>query len=108
MPRPPRIRIRPSRRRPDLTALLNLGPKSTRWLGSAGIKSRDDLDRVGVIGACELLLRAGHPASVLMAYALEGALTGCHWNKLPAESKQWLRVEFAEMKRRVRAGKSAP
>ena len=32
-------------------------------------------------------------------YALEGALTHTHWNEIPVETKQWLRAEFAQMKR---------
>jgi hypothetical protein len=35
----------------------------------------------------------------VMAYALEGALAGCHWQRIPAETRQWLRTEFAKMKR---------
>ncbi len=34
-----------------------------------------------------------------MAYALEGALAGCHWNEISAETRQWLRAEFARMRR---------
>jgi hypothetical protein len=33
-----------------------------------------------------------------MAYALEGALAGCHWNALPVEVKEFLRQEYAVMK----------
>jgi hypothetical protein len=33
-----------------------------------------------------------------MAYALEGALAGCHWNAIPWETKADLRLRFAKMK----------
>ena len=34
-----------------------------------------------------------------MAYALEAGLAGCHWQAIPAETKQFLRVEFAKLRR---------
>jgi hypothetical protein len=32
-----------------------------------------------------------------MAYAHEGVLSGCHWNAIPWETKEFLRGEFARM-----------
>lgn len=78
--------------------MLNLGPKSAAWLDAAGIHTRQQLLRLGPIGACRKLLESGRPVSVLMAYAIEGGLSGTHWNALPAETKQWLRAEFAKMR----------
>ena len=83
----------------ELGALLNLGPKSAAWLHAIGIRSRDDIIRLGVIEICRRVRAAGQPVSVLLAYALEGAVTGCHWNAIPWETKQFLRAEFARMKR---------
>lgn len=84
-------------------ALLNLGPKSSAWLAAAGIHTREQLERLGPIEACRRIRRAGHPVSVVMAYALEGALSGMHWNTIPFETKQWLRTEFSTMKRETKA-----
>ena len=53
---------------------------------------------LGPIEVCRRLRAGGHPVSVVMAYALEGALTGCHWQDIPWETKQFLRVEFAKVK----------
>lgn len=92
------FRERPARRR-AVGALLNLGPKSSAWLADIGITTRDQLAALGPIETCRRLRAAGHPVSVLMAYALEGALTHTHWNELPPETKQWLRAEFAQMRR---------
>lgn len=92
----------PGGRAGTLAAMLNLGPKSAAWLDAAGIHTRQQLVRLGPIGACRKLLEAGRPVSVLMAYAIEGGLSGTHWNALPAETKQALRAEFAQMRATVR------
>lgn len=98
MPRPQPIRVR---RRPGagrLDGLRNLGPRSTAWLRAAGIRSREDIRRLGVIEVCRRVHAAGHPLSVLLAYALEGALADCHWNEIPAETRRALRGEFARLR----------
>ncbi|HEX2854763.1 MAG TPA: TfoX/Sxy family protein [Opitutaceae bacterium] len=101
MPRKPE-RILPFRDTPDVResfgAMLNLGPKSSAWLIEAGIKSMDEVRRLGPIEVCRQLRARGHPVSVVMAYALEGALAGCHWNAIPWETKDELRLRFAKMK----------
>ncbi|MCX6956082.1 MAG: TfoX/Sxy family protein [Verrucomicrobia bacterium] len=112
MPRPPE-RILPFRPSPGeaaapLTTLLNLGPKSSAWLAAAKIATRADLERIGTIEACRRVRAAGHPASVLLANALEGALMGCHWNAIPVEFKQQLRTDFDRMKRTRRETTARP
>lgn len=82
----------------ELAAQLNLGPKSAAWLFAAGIRSREDLARLGVIETCRRVRAVGHPVSVLLAYALEGALAGCHWQAIPWETKVFLRTEFARLR----------
>jgi DNA transformation protein and related proteins len=91
---------RPTGRQPE--RLLNLGPKSSAWLAALGLRTRAQLRALGPIEVCRRLRAAGQPVSVLMAYALEGAITGTHWNELPPETKSWLRTEFAQMKRPAR------
>lgn len=102
MPRPKPVRVcRPERGRAarGVGTLLNLGPKSEAWLASVGVTTRDQLARLGPIETCRRLRAAGRPVSVLMAYAIEGALTGTNWNALTPETKQWLRAEFAQLRR---------
>ncbi|MBI2518661.1 MAG: TfoX/Sxy family protein [Opitutae bacterium] len=106
--KPIKVRRTPSHRNGkagtrSLGNLLNLGPKSSAWLAAAGIHTREQLERLGPIEACRRIRQSGHPVSVLMAYALEGALIGTHWNAIPFETKQWLRAEFAAMKRETKA-----
>jgi DNA transformation protein len=81
--------------------MLNLGPKSSAWLRAIGITTEAQVRRLGPIEVCRRLRTAGRPVSVVMAYALEGALAGCHWNAIPWETKEHLRAEFAQMKRRI-------
>jgi hypothetical protein len=83
----------------NLGALLNIGPKSSAWLGEAGIRSIDQVRTLGPIGVCRKLFEQGRPVSMLLAYAIEGGLGGVHWNEIPWETKHALRLEFAEMKR---------
>lgn len=96
-------RILPFRAKPEprehLQGCLNLGPKSVRWLVDAGFDSVEEIRRLGPIEVCRRLRSGGCPVSVAMAYALEGALAGCHWQAIPAESREALRVGFYAMKR---------
>ena len=78
--------------------LLNLGPKTSAWLAEAGLDSLEKVRRLGPIEVSRRIRLRGHPVSVLFAYALEGALAGCHWNAIPRETKQTLRTAFAAMK----------
>lgn len=82
--------------------LLNLGPKSSAWLAAAGIRTVAEVRALGPVGVCRRVIESGRPVSVLLAYAIEGGLAGCHWNAIPVETKQSLRVEFGAMKRAVR------
>jgi len=88
----------PRGRAGEVAALLNLGPKTAAWLDAAGLHTRAQIVKLGPIGVCRRLLESGRPVNVLMAYAVEGGLSGTHWNALPAETKQWLRTEFARMR----------
>jgi len=95
--------IRPFREKPDarrsLAAELNLGPKSSAWLIEIGISSLKQVRELGPIEVCRRLRQSGRPVSVVMAYALEGAVMGRPWNAIPWETKQFLRAEFAAMKK---------
>ena len=82
-----------------LEAALNLGPKSTAWLAAIGIHTLREVRRIGTIEVCRRLSAAGQPVSILLAYALEGALTGTRWNQLTGTTKQSLRHQFDRMRK---------
>lgn len=88
-----------------LGSLLNIGPKSASWMEASGITSIEQVRRFGPVGVCRKLLQSGKPASLLLAYALEGALSGQHWNALPWETKQAIRSDFARMKQELKGAK---
>lgn len=74
--------------------LVGLGPKSSAWLAEAGIKTRADLARVGVVAAYRMARDAGHNVSLNLLWAMEGALTDTHWTMVPPRRKQQLKDEL--------------
>jgi hypothetical protein len=67
--------------------IRNVGPKSAAWLRQVGVRSQDDLERLGAVESFMKVKRAGFKPSLNLLYALEGALANCHWADLPAERK---------------------
>jgi len=85
----------------DLIDLKNIGPASARQLREVGIEDAAALRRLGAIAAWRRLKHAfPREVSLVMLYALEGALIGCHWNRLPPGVKEKLQAE-ARAKPRV-------
>lgn len=73
--------------------LLNIGPKSAAWLRQVGVRSVDDLKRLGAVGAFLKVKRAGFRPSLNLLYALAGAELGVHWTALSAEQKNAMVLE---------------
>lgn len=67
--------------------IRNVGPKSAAWLRQVGVRTQDDLVRLGAVEAFMKVKRAGFRPSLNLLYALEGALVDCHWADLPEERK---------------------
>ena len=80
--------------RPDseLARLCNLGPVSAGWLESAGIRTEAELRALGALEAFRRVAmhRAGD-VSLNLLYALDGALRGERWDKLPPHIRIALR-----------------
>jgi len=77
----------------DLIRLKNIGPASIRQLREVGIADEADLRKLGAIAAYQRLRHAfPREVSLVMLYALEGALRGCHWNRLPPGMKEKLQA----------------
>jgi DNA transformation protein len=76
----------------DLITLKNIGPASIRQLPRWASRTR----RPAPLGAIAAYRRLKHAfpreVSLVMLYALEGALRGCHWNRLPPGVKEKLRA----------------
>src|SRR5215468_10119181 len=82
----------------DDNKIRNVGPKSAAWLRQVGVRTQDDLVRVGPVEAFMKVKRAGFRPSLNLLYALAGAIENCHWADLPDERKTALvlAVESAE------------
>lgn len=56
-------------------------------LAAAGITGRASLERMGSVRAYLQVKRAGQPATLNLLWALEGALTGQHWQIVAREER---------------------
>jgi len=72
---------------------VNLGEKSVRMLHDAGIHSVEELNDLGAIEAYLRIKQQGIAVSLNMLYAIEGALTNTHWNKLDRVTREALLIE---------------
>lgn len=72
------------------TKIRNVGPKSAAWLRQVGVRSVEDLARVGPVEAFLKVKRAGFRPSLNLLYSMAGALADCHWAELPEVRKQEL------------------
>lgn len=70
--------------------IRNVGPKSAAWLRQVGVRTQDDLVRIGPVEAFMKVKRAGFRPSLNLLYALAGAIENCHWADLPDERKNEL------------------
>jgi len=81
---------------PTVDQLPNLGPAGANLLRAVGVHTRRDLQRLGSIAAYRLLRQHGHRAGLRLVYAIEGALRGMEWNRLPAGLKADLKARAAD------------
>lgn len=71
----------------DSNKIRNVGPKSAAWLRQVGVRTQDDLLKLGPVEAFMKVKRAGFRPSLNLLYSLAGAIENCHWADLPAERK---------------------
>jgi hypothetical protein len=74
----------------DSNKIRNVGPKSAAWLRQVGVRTQDDLVKLGPVDAFMKVKRAGFRPSLNLLYALAGAIEDCHWADLPDERKKAL------------------
>ena len=75
------------------------GPVTRSWLSSIGVSTVDDVRRIGSGEIYRVLKQRGLPVSLNLVYALEGAILGVSWNKIPADVRAELRAAVEELKR---------
>lgn len=71
-----------STRSASLCRLNNLGPTSAQFLVRAGITSHEQLAQLGAVKAYAMVKRLEPRASLNLLWALEGALSGLHWQEV--------------------------
>jgi hypothetical protein len=74
--------------------IRNVGPKSAAWLRQIGVRSSEDLVRIGPVEAFLKVKRAGFRPSLNLLYAMAGAIDDCHWADLSEERKSGLMLEL--------------
>lgn len=74
----------------DGNKIRNVGPKSAAWLRQVGVRTTEDLARIGPVEAFLKVKRAGFRPSLNLLYSMAGALADCHWADLPDARKQEL------------------
>ncbi|HOX72644.1 MAG TPA: TfoX/Sxy family protein [Dokdonella sp.] len=74
--------------------IRNVGPKSAAWLRQVGVRTAEDLFRVGPVEAFLKVKRAGFRPSLNLLYSMAGAIDDCHWTDLSAERKSGLILDL--------------
>jgi hypothetical protein len=70
--------------------IRNVGPKSAAWLRQVGVRSTEDLARIGPVEVYLKVKRAGFRPTLNLLYSMAGALADCHWAELPEAHKHEL------------------
>ena len=77
-----------------LSRLKNIGKVSEQWLNSIDIYTKEDIEEFGPIVIYNLLKANGYNVSLVMVYALQGAIMDLHWKDIPKDLKEELKAEL--------------
>lgn len=83
----------------NIADLSNLGPKSQQMLAQAGIHTIAQLRQLGAVRAYVKVKRAGTNASLNLLWAMEGALTGQHWQVVAKQERLRLLLELEDVEK---------
>jgi len=85
----------------ELASLKNLGPRSLALLAAAGITSFEQLRQLGAVRAYARVKASGvNKASLNLLWALEGALSGEHWQVVAREHRMSLLLALEALQSR--------
>ena len=79
----------------DDNKIRNVGPKGAAWLRQVGVRTQEDLVRLGPVEAFMKVKRAGFRPSLNLLYSMAGAIENCHWAELADERKRALVADAA-------------
>jgi DNA transformation protein and related proteins len=85
--------------------IRNIGPKSAAQLRQVGIRTTEDVRRLGAWESFCKVKRAGFKVSLNLLYALTGAEDDVHWQELGAEKKAALMARYTELEAELKAAK---
>jgi len=83
----------------NIADLPNFGPKSQQMLERAGIKTVDQLRKLGAVRAYVQVKRSGCNASLNLLWAMEGALTDTHWQVVAKHERLRLLLELEDVEK---------
>jgi DNA transformation protein len=82
----------------ELTKLPNIGDTLEKQLNDVGIKTAEELKKVGSREAWLRILHNDPSACIMRLSALEGAIRGMRWHHLDDETKKSLREFYKKNK----------
>ena len=71
-----------------MSRIKNIGPKSESWLNDIGIFTVDDVEAIGVVEIYRRLKLSRPNISLVMLYALQGAVMDMHWQEIPDDVRE--------------------
>lgn len=87
--------------------IRNVGPKSAAWLRQVGIRTEEDLRKLGAVEAYRRVKVAGFKPTLNLLYSMAGAEDDCHWTQLSAERKAALVLAADAIDQEMAARKTA-
>lgn len=78
----------------NIADLPNLGPKSQQMLAQAGIHTLEQLRELGAVRAYVQVKCSGARSSLNLLWAMEGALSGRHWQEVAKHDRLCLLLEL--------------
>lgn len=82
----------------NIADLPNFGPKSQQMLAQAGIRTIEQLREIGAVRAYVQVKQRTRGASLNLLWAMEGALSGRHWQDVARHDRLRLLLELEEVK----------
>lgn len=81
----------------QIADLPNFGPKSQQMLAQAGILTVEQLRELGAVRAYVQVKRSSDNASLNLLWAMEGALSGQHWQQVAKHERLRLLLELEDV-----------
>ncbi|MDO8991294.1 MAG: TfoX/Sxy family protein [Sideroxyarcus sp.] len=83
----------------NIADLPNFGPKSQQMLEQAGIHTIEQLRALGAVRGYVQVKRAGTNASLNLLWAMEGTLSGRHWQDVAKNDRLRLLLELEDIEK---------